>query len=568
MRLINTTTLALEEFPGHEDLHYAVLSHRWEPGEVSLQEYESGASQDKPGYQKIRRFCLLAAEDGYPYAWVDTCCIDKTSSAELSEAINSMFRWYSHSGACYAFLSDVQADEDMPMDRSVWFGRGWTLQELLAPAEVRFFDRNWTALGTKRELCGLINRVTNIDRVVLANGRFLHGVFSTAQIMSWAARRVTTRPEDRAYSLMGLFDVHMPLLYGEGGARAFQRLQEEIIRQSDDQSILAWTARGDDDGDEHLKDQQVKPWGLLADSPECFARCGQMVRMGISKSYAMTNRGLSVTLNMTPWAADTYLALLACCDHGVVPVEQRWGDYRMGVFLRKRDALDDRYERVAVDGKDYTHVSGVFRDQRPWYHVTTTVQMRYYMDNSDRLYGFHINTVALRGGDLDVLHVIDCDDWDPRRRVMKMATRSYGAAGTLVVPEDTSSQIAGIKLGFDFDFHPVIFLSELVPGSPDQTSAHAALALRDCFSYAGWSRVDSGHLSRNLSGKIWAIKGDRVTGLDVVINSVQSKLRVHIEILRDLSEDYKTWVVNIWEDDELEPPLRPGLIEDAFPIEI
>jgi hypothetical protein len=599
MRLINTSTLELEEFPGHEGLQYVILSHRWEPGEVSFQDYESGAGQSNPGYWKIERCCRQAAEDGYSYAWVDTCCIDKTSSAELSEALNSMFRWYSSSAVCYAFLSDVQADAHGAHEehntwstdsstvrktpaavpesfaRSAWFRRGWTLQELLAPAEVRFFDRGWTALGTKRGLCGLLSRITNIDHVALASGGYVHKVFSAAQVMSWAARRATTRPEDRAYSLMGLFDVHLPLLYGEGGVRAFRRLQEEIIRQSDDQSILAWTSHGDGGGGEHgHPGQQLRPWGLLADTPACFARCGQMERIAtdVTHAYAMTNRGLHLTLCMTPWAADTYLALLACCDYGTVAAPQRRGDYRLGVFLRRRDARSDLYERVTVDGRDHTHVSAAFRDDRPWNQLPATVQTRYYTDSADRLYGFRINSLELRDGEPHDLQVIDCDAWGPQQRVLEMATKSHGAAGTLLVPPESISRIGAIKLGFDFDFNPVIFIGEVGPGLADRAYTCSALSMKDCFSYSGWCRVVKGLLTTNLGGSIWAIKGDRLTGLEVVIISTKSDLRVHIDIFRDLSDDFKVWDVNIRESDDLSPTCsnlpQPQLVDPDNPDEI
>lgn len=129
MRLLNTATLQLEEFVSAEDVEYAILSHRWEHEEVSLQQLVTGDVHGKLGYVKIQSFCGLAAEDGYQYAWVDTCCIDKTSSAELQEAINSMYRWYEEAAVCYVYLSDVDSLEDL--NKSAWFTRGWTLQEMI-----------------------------------------------------------------------------------------------------------------------------------------------------------------------------------------------------------------------------------------------------------------------------------------------------------------------------------------------------------------------------------------------------------------------------------------------------
>lgn len=189
---------------------------------------------------------------GYEYVWIDTCCIDKTSSAELSEAINSMFAWYQEAKVCYAYLFDVP---DRPLKASRWFTRGWTLQELIAPREVIFYDGNWRNLGDRTSLGPRISQCTRIPESILSGEKDLD-TFSTAQRMSWAAERQTTRVEDRAYCLMGLFGVNMPLIYGEREA-AFIRLQEEILRISEDHSLFAW------------KSSDTRA-GLLATSPAAF----------------------------------------------------------------------------------------------------------------------------------------------------------------------------------------------------------------------------------------------------------------------------------------------------------
>ncbi|KAI6143794.1 hypothetical protein BKA82DRAFT_65217, partial [Pisolithus tinctorius] len=200
------------------------------------------------GYQKIRNSCLQACHNGLHWLWVDTCCIDKRSSAELSEAINSMYAWYANSDRCYAYLHDTDANA-LPTDPDndkfaesngwpKWFSRGWTLQELIAPEDVHFFNRNWEYITRKRKCPRALSTITRISVDVLEKG-LSWSYPSTAQIMSWAADRRTTREEDRAYSLMGLFGVHMPMLYGEG-KKAFLRLQLEIIRMTNDQSIFAW----------------------------------------------------------------------------------------------------------------------------------------------------------------------------------------------------------------------------------------------------------------------------------------------------------------------------------------
>ena len=251
MRLINCKTLELEEYFGANIPDYAILSHTWGREEVSFSDlplYQPSTAK-KAGYLKIKHTCEQALHDGLQYAWVDTCCIDKTSSAELSEAINSMFNWYSRSCICYAFLVDVSAiglEGELPGSR--WFTRGWTLQELIAPAEVIFYDRNWTEFGRRSNLSELIGQITRIDSTVLSEikrdrlgqlGSRLDS-FCIAKKMSWASYRKTTRKEDEAYCLMGMFGINMPLLYGEG-EKAFVRLQEEIIRKlNNDDSILAW----------------------------------------------------------------------------------------------------------------------------------------------------------------------------------------------------------------------------------------------------------------------------------------------------------------------------------------
>ena len=187
---------------------------------------------------KIRNFLFQARKDGFEWAWADTCCIDKSSSAELTEAINSMFLYYSLSTVCYVYLSDVHSGRgNNGFDNSRWHKRGWTLQELLAPKTVRFMLSDWTYLGTKFELAEKLEQITLIPRDVL---RFKVDVTDTsvAQRMFWASSRITTRVEDEAYCLFGLFGINMPTLYGEG-RNAFFRLQEEIMRTSVDTTLFS-----------------------------------------------------------------------------------------------------------------------------------------------------------------------------------------------------------------------------------------------------------------------------------------------------------------------------------------
>ncbi|KIN00544.1 hypothetical protein OIDMADRAFT_73808, partial [Oidiodendron maius Zn] len=251
MRLLHTTKLIVDEFleSQSESYSYAILSHTWDKEEdkeeITFQDMQGDVPTHKKGFSKLKSSRVQAEKDSYKHIWIDTCCIDKSSSAELSEAIKSMYRWYKKAAICYVYMSDVPPREvedpcysQSSFRRSRWFTRGWTLQQLIAPPQLIFFSKSWTMLGTKTELVNVIYDVTTIDKEVLLNRRNIQSAVSVSRRMSWAARRITTRIEDRSYSLLGIFDVNMPLLYGEG-YRAFYLLQEEILRQTDDESLFA-----------------------------------------------------------------------------------------------------------------------------------------------------------------------------------------------------------------------------------------------------------------------------------------------------------------------------------------
>ncbi|KAI0197989.1 heterokaryon incompatibility protein-domain-containing protein [Astrocystis sublimbata] len=266
MRLLNVRTFGLEEFLGSDIPRYSILSHRWEDEEVTFQDLTSDRHSDMQGWKKILGCCTISRHEGFRYTWIDSCCIDKSSSAELSESVNSMFRWYKDAAVCYAYLSDVQSIPDLPA--STWFSRGWTLQELIAPDSVVFLNADWQEIGTKVSLIRSISEITGIDHEILGTARPRRDIneslrtLSTAKKLSWAATRVTTRIEDMSYCLLGLLDVHMPLIYGEGD-RAFRRLQEQIMNTTDDDSIFAWSP--------YSEDHSGSIAGVLADSPRCFA---------------------------------------------------------------------------------------------------------------------------------------------------------------------------------------------------------------------------------------------------------------------------------------------------------
>ena len=218
---------------------YAILSHTWAEGqEVTFEDLMAGTGKEKHGSKKIRFCGEQARRDGLQYFWVDTCCIDKANYAELSHSINSMFRWYRNASRCYVYLSDLSVstfdgnDEYNPdlresdFRKCTWFTRGWTLQELLAPSSVEFFSCESNRVGNKSSLEHQIHEITGIPKSALQGARLSQ--FSDKERFSWIQHRQTKLEEDKAYSLLGIFDVHIPLRYGEGMANAFKRLEEEI----------------------------------------------------------------------------------------------------------------------------------------------------------------------------------------------------------------------------------------------------------------------------------------------------------------------------------------------------
>lgn len=360
MHLLHISSKKLEEFVDPPE--YAILSHRWREEEVLFSDIHREHAKGMKGYAKIEGCCEQARRDGYHYVWIDTCCIDKNSSAALAEAINSMFTWYEDAQVCYVYLDDVADNGDLNTEsafaKSEWFTRGWTLQELIAPTSLFFFDSRWREIGSKNSLAGLLSSITRVHadvltRVNAGSDKLMatRATFSVATRMSWAVGRKTTRPEDRAYSLMGIFKVHMPVIYGEGEKKAFFRLQLEIMSTSHDQSIFAWSnpvAGGHKSG--------IGPFALY---PDCFAKSGdvedvpsdQWVRysqkfIGLNiprLDFAATNDGLDINLPLRPLVHETdeFIALLSCRRR----VSD--GEYHfVGIRLRRSVANAERYERI------------------------------------------------------------------------------------------------------------------------------------------------------------------------------------------------------------------------------
>ncbi|KAI8961352.1 HET-domain-containing protein [Daldinia sp. FL1419] len=377
MRLLNCRTLGFEEFVGYVPA-YAILSHTWGEGEITFSDMSNRESaSSKYGMEKIEATCRVALEEGLDYAWVDTCCIDKSSSAELSEAINTMFAWYKGAALCLVFLSDFLAfpsstlaeivasfdareasekreqvfhrdphiltGREIELRRTVrnslgsckWFSRGWTLQELIAPSRVQFYDKNWTCFGSKAELSSVLAWITGIDASVL-NGRSLDEIL-VGRRMSWIANRSTTRVEDMAYCLLGIFDINMPLLYGEG-KKAFIRLQEEILRSNHDFSLFAW--KPDPDEERRFR-------GLMADSPARFKGCGRLVKPTFEwdngGEYSLTNRGLRT--------------------EGLVRIGRGMGD-EVGSYFLSLDCVDERRNKDVLVVSLRQYGPGLFARRR------------------------------------------------------------------------------------------------------------------------------------------------------------------------------------------------------------
>lgn len=352
---------------------YAVLSHRWRRHEVEFHDLHRGYVSEER-MQKISRTCAKAKTHGFTHVWIDTCCIDKGNHTEYSETINSMFKIYMQAATCYVYMDDVpSAHEDhraqgSPFRRSEWFTRGWTLQELIAPRNVIFYSRDWERIGTKDSLADLISEITAVDRRILVpprgyNLRDLLEKVCIAERMSWAARRRTTREEDRAYSLMGIFNVHMPVLYGEGGQLAFKRLQEQIIQTSHDQTIFAW-----------VKCSAVS--GLLAQSPDNFVGGGRFYRIprqqyedmfGIASrdpTYTMTNYGIGIELALERIDKNVLVGYLAAGNQGyqgcVVGIYLKPQLYRAEGHYVRTTYRGSYYAMRAARGRRHLQVSRIF----------------------------------------------------------------------------------------------------------------------------------------------------------------------------------------------------------------
>jgi len=394
----------------HEIPSYAILSHAWGDSEPTFEDMQTGNAKNLPGWKKIEYAAWQALQDGHRYLWVDTVCIDKRDSTELFEAINSMFRWYAEAEVCYVYLVDVHHAQEL--EHSRWFKRGWTLQEMLAPAYVSFYTSSWIYLGSKtgealRDPIMRASGITKAQEGVLAI--FKADDWTVAERMSWASKRTTTRKEDRAYSLLGLFGVHIPLLYGEGD-RAFIRLQEEIMRISDDHSLFAWT-------DEDLLKEA--PCGLLARSPAQFAKlvvCEKKhwthsgaAEDQVYEPHAMTNQGIHINMTLIRTAeSNVYYGMLgygSSLDRPAIVVKR----IMRNEFARVRAG-------ILLSGKDLPRISGKGRLHRLVFKQRPPIEKSF---NSKSTPMFWLEYSGLAEHGISLYRVFPQHSWNAHRSIVQ-----------------------------------------------------------------------------------------------------------------------------------------------------
>ena len=377
------------------------------------------------------------------------CCINKVHSTELSEAINSMYRWYHDSTVCIVYLEDVP---EKPMMDSGWFDRGWTLQELIAPKVALFHDHDWNQIGTKSDLLDKLHSKTGIPEDVLSNS-ISPTKCSIAQRMSWAAQRETTRVEDRAYSLLGIFDVSMPNIYGER-EKAFLRLQRLISQQTRDESMFAWSMGAG----KHKENYS----GLYAPSPTSYIDCNDMISTRGSSGYSEMNGELSISLKTYPHSMETYYAILNC-------TRRTSPDSRVAILLT-RLSTENEYIRA---NKGLT--GGSFLIAPSDFNAFTDRSVRIAQEPTELppndFYGFWLRTLEPPGHADCEVRILSRSEGSAADKVC-LGEMQDGTAGIVhfepkVNPlslrkDDASvrwSRIRWIKLGFDSDFNPVLLLA-------------------------------------------------------------------------------------------------------------
>lgn len=482
MRLINTATLQLEDFTLRDIPSYAILSHTWGGDEVTFQDMVACKPEmrTKHGYDKIVETCRLAMEQGLAYAWVDTCCIDKSSSAELTESINSMFRYYARSSICFAYLFDLHpgmGEESVHACR--WFTRGWTLQELIAPRLLSVYDRCWNYVGSRDSLIEVISKTTRIPAAALSQP-WLRGTFSIAERMSWASGRRTTREEDLAYCLLGIFDINMSLIYGEG-PRAFQRLQEEILKRDNDMTIFLWKP-GPELG---TFEPAIQGMSLLASSPAMFSESAGITALVIHfPEFSMTNKGLLVApdtpLRIVPTTSERFGGII-CIYLGRKQQADSSNVTVVMLPLRKLGpSLFCRHKDVPLIEYDMNKAAQDFHclQTSSSYHITTLsgLSRRVATFWPFRQYTIHVPRMDL----MALTRVVPEHLWDPEDRVFLRPNPEMGGFFPMVIALFFQVQAAGLE-GQE---QPVMVVCDNTTGVPRVgTVLNEHVYLADCILF-------------------------------------------------------------------------------------
>ncbi|KAJ4305832.1 hypothetical protein N0V90_001364 [Kalmusia sp. IMI 367209] len=409
----------------------------WSAGMV-IPDTSEEALMKREGYRKILCSAREAKQLGYQWIWIDTCCIDKTSSAELQESINSMYRWYKESAVCIVYLNDIAPGGEDIMDtqataeaassafiNSRWITRGWTLQELVAPTSLRFYYQDWTLMGDKSEFVEEISNATGIPIFVLDNGELSE--LSLAERMSWACYRQTTRIEDMAYCLLGIFDIQMPLLYGEG-EKAFIRLQEEILKTTDDYSLFAWRAMNSESRPAIKSTYR----GLLARSPIEFRDCGAVERENITCTFPITSTPIGLHLELEflsdPKDKTRFMALIRCNNHL---------NQRLAIYLKCLDG-GNQYARVEagslipIDNWPTGQLRTIYVRQKPSIpHDFFALEMRC----------FHIQRRVTDRSipPIRIMSVFPPSPWNPRTHQLTIPATTLEFLGVLFLRGQSSS---------------------------------------------------------------------------------------------------------------------------------
>ncbi|KAL5421925.1 hypothetical protein PMIN04_005167 [Paraphaeosphaeria minitans] len=445
--------LQIERIDDHRQLpggaKYAILSHVWlkDPDEeVKYDDVLKTLYRPKRGYRKIELCGKQAKQDNCKYFWVDTCAINKSDSNELSEALNSMYMWYTDAKVCYAYLEDVGGKDGVTFEESKWFTRGWTLQELLAPETVRFYNHEWEYLGDKSDLSACISKITGIHQEVLRESSRIPN-YSIAERMSWAAGRETGRVEDRAYSLMGIFGIDdMQMMYGQG-ATAFRRLQERIMAMSNDYSIFAW--------------QGVEEYGpsMLATSPDAFTSTESIKPKHHDWDYKLSRFTVEISIRLDPCGPYTYRGMMNCADPST-------GSY-FAIYLRQLPATK-KYARVTYKKEDSAWITQSHAEE-----FQALEQIMIYHDITEfksKLQGAKLSDVPSMSFRIPAellsapyeAKALGGAEWDSIHRTFTISVGSKtddGMIGSLELGKNKFKMVA-VRVGFDRTSNPVCMLAK------------------------------------------------------------------------------------------------------------